>query len=340
MDYNEILEKARGRVAPYCKACPVCNGIACAHNMPGPGPKQPGNGAARNYEAWQRVFVNMDTICSNDAPDTTFKLYGHEFSLPVFIAPVGGVALHYGDDYNDFTYNDVIIPAAAECGSAAFSGDGVDPEVMKRASATMAQLGGMGIPTIKPWNIEAVEEKLDILNSRGIFAAAMDIDGAGLPFLKAMNPNAGSKSVAELSEIIKYAKMPFIVKGIMTVRGAEKAVEAGAAGIVVSNHGGRVLGQTRASADVLPEIAAAVGGQTSIFVDGGLRNGVDIFKALALGADAVLIARPFVTAVYGAAEEGVRVLYAKYLSELKDTMTMCGAHSLDEICADMVHVGA
>ena len=82
MDYNEILEKARGRVAPYCKACPVCNGIACAHNMPGPGPKQPGNGAARNYEAWQRVFVNMDTICSNDAPDTTFKLYGHEFSLP------------------------------------------------------------------------------------------------------------------------------------------------------------------------------------------------------------------------------------------------------------------
>ena len=160
MDYNEILEKARGRVAPYCKACPVCNGIACAHNMPGPGPKQPGNGAARNYEAWQRVFVNMDTICSNDAPDTTFKLYGHEFSLPVFIAPVGGVALHYGDDYNDFTYNDVIIPAAAECGSAAFSGDGVDPEVMKRASATMAQLGGMGIPTIKPWNIEAVEEKL------------------------------------------------------------------------------------------------------------------------------------------------------------------------------------
>ena len=55
--------------------------------MPGPGPKQPATAAARNYEAWQRVFVNMDTICSNDAPDTTFKLYGHEFSLPVSSPP-------------------------------------------------------------------------------------------------------------------------------------------------------------------------------------------------------------------------------------------------------------
>ena len=338
MDYKEVLEKARGNIGPYCKACPVCNGKACGNSMPGPGSKGPGNGAARNYDAWQKVFVNMDTICSNAAPDTSFKLFGHDFALPVFTAPIGALPMHYSDAYDDFAYNDILIPTAVECGSASFTGDGVDPEIMKRSAAAMAKVGGIGIPTIKPWNNEAVFEKLDVLNELGIFAAAMDIDGAGLPFLKAMNPNAGSKPVADLKAVIDYAKMPFIIKGIMTVAGAQKAVEAGAAGIVVSNHGGRVLGQTRATADVLPEIAEAVAGKCVIFVDGGIRTGVDVFKALALGADAVLIGRPFVPAVYGGEAEGARLLFAKYKAELIDTMTMCGAHSLGEIVPDMVYV--
>ena len=338
MDYKEVLEKARGNIGPYCKACPVCNGKACGNSMPGPGSKGPGNGAARNYDAWQKVFVNMDTICSNAAPDTSFKLFGHDFALPVFTAPIGALPMHYSDAYDDFAYNDILIPTAVECGSASFTGDGVDPEIMKRSAAAMAKVGGIGIPTIKPWNNEAVFEKLDVLNELGIFAAAMDIDGAGLPFLKAMNPNAGSKPVADLKAVIDYAKMPFIIKGIMTVAGAQKAVEAGAAGIVVSNHGGRVLGQTRATADVLPEIAEAVSGKCVIFVDGGIRTGVDVFKALALGADAVLIGRPFVPAVYGGEAEGAKLLFAKLKAELVDTMTMCGAHSLAEITAEKVHI--
>lgn len=338
MDYKEVLEKARGNIGPYCKACPVCNGKACGNSMPGPGSKGPGNGAARNYDAWQKIFVNMDTICSNAAPDTSFKLFGREFALPVFTAPIGALPMHYSDAYDDFAYNDILIPTAVECGSASFTGDGVDPEIMKRSAAAMAKVGGVGIPTIKPWNNEAVFEKLDVLNELGIFAAAMDIDGAGLPFLKAMNPNAGSKPVADLKAVIDYAKMPFIIKGIMTVAGAEKAVEAGAAGIVVSNHGGRVLGQTRATADVLPDIAAAVGGKCVIFVDGGIRTGVDVFKALALGADAVLIGRPFVPAVYGGEAEGAKLLFAKLKAELVDTMTMCGAHTLAEITREKVYI--
>ena len=338
MDYKEVLEKARGNIGPYCKACPVCNGKACGNSMPGPGSKGPGNGAARNYDAWQKVFVNMDTICSNAAPDTSFKLFGHDFALPVFTAPIGALPMHYSDAYDDFAYNDILIPTAVECGSASFTGDGVDPEIMKRSAAAMVKVGGIGIPTIKPWNNEAVFEKLDVLNELGIFAAAMDIDGAGLPFLKAMNPNAGSKPVADLKAVIDYAKMPFIIKGIMTVAGAQKAVEAGAAGIVVSNHGGRVLGQTRATADVLPEIAEAVAGKCVIFVDGGIRTGVDVFKALALGADAVLIGRPFVPAVYGGEAEGAKLLFAKLKAELVDTMTMCGAHSLAEITAEKVYI--
>ena len=338
MDYKDVLEKARGNIGPYCKACAVCNGKACGNSMPGPGSKGPGNGAARNYDAWQKIFVNMDTICSNATPDTSFKLFGREFGLPIFTAPIGALPMHYSDAYDDFAYNDILIPTAVECGSASFTGDGVDPEIMKRSVAAMVKVGGVGVPTIKPWNNEAVFEKLDILNEQGIFAAAMDIDGAGLPFLKAMNPNAGSKPVADLKAVIDYAKMPFIVKGIMTVAGAQKAVEAGAAGIVVSNHGGRVLGQTRATADVLPEIAEAVAGKCVIFVDGGIRTGVDVFKALALGADAVLIGRPFVPAVYGGEAEGAKLLFAKLKAELVDTMTMCGAHSLAEITAEKVYI--
>ena len=75
-----------------------------------------------------------------------------------------------------------------------------------------------------------------------------------------------------------------------------------------------------------------------ILVDGGIRTGVDVFKALALGADAVLICRPFVTAVYGGGEEGVKCYIDKIAAELADTMQMCGAHSLAEITQDMVRV--
>ena len=170
----------------------------------------------------------------------------------------------------------------------------------------------------------------------GCFAVAMDVDAAGLPFLKNMTPPAGSKSVAELAEIVRLAERPFIVKGVMTVKGALKAKEAGAAAIVVSNHGGRVLDQCPATAEVLPAIVDAVGGKMKVFVDGGIRSGMDVFKALALGADAVLIARPFVTAVYGGAQEGVQAYVDKLQAELADTMAMCGAHSLADIDRSML----
>ena len=153
-----------------------------------------------------------------------------------------------------------------------------------------------------------------------------------------MQPPAGSKSVEELAEIVKAAGIPFIVKGVMTVRGALKAHAAGAAAIIVSNHGGRVLDQCSATAEVLEEICHAVGGGMKVLVDGGIRSGVDVFKALALGADGVVIARPFVTAVYGGAEEGVKVYIDKLAGELEDTMKMCGAENIAAISRDMVRI--
>lgn len=336
MNYNEILAAARDCVGPYCKACPVCNGKACGNTMPGPGCKYPGNAAARNFDKWQEICVNMDTLCPNADPDVSFELFGHKFAAPIFAAPLGAIDMHYGPKYKDQQYNSILVKAAAEYGLMALTGDGVDPSIMLSAVEDMKAVGGMGCPTIKPWNKEAVFAKLDALNEAGIFAAAMDVDGAGLPFLKAMNPNAGSKSVDEMKEIVSYAKMPFIIKGIMTVAGARKAVESGAAAIVVSNHGGRVQGGVPSTAEVLPAIAEAVKGKITILVDGGIRSGVDVFRALALGADGVLIGRPLLPMIYAAGEEGFKVYMDKIVGELKSTMTMCGAAALKDITRDKV----
>ncbi|MGF0031763.1 alpha-hydroxy-acid oxidizing protein [Bariatricus sp. SGI.154] len=336
MTYQEVLKNARTCMGEYCKACPVCNGKACSSQMPGPGAKGSGTVAIRNYDKWQELCVNMDTICENQSVDTTLNLFGQTFRLPIFAAPIGAMKLHYGDKYDDLEYNDILVPACVDAGIAAFTGDGTNPAVMVAATEAVKKQGGKGIPTVKPWDINTLKEKLAMIKASGSFAVAMDIDAAGLPFLKNLTPPAGSKTVEELKEVVKEAEVPFIVKGIMTVKGALKAKEAGAAAIVVSNHGGRVLDQCPATAEVLEEIADAVGGTMKIFVDGGIRSGVDVFKALALGADAVLIGRPYVTAVYGGAAEGVAAYTDKLAAELEDAMAMCGAHSLEEISRDMV----
>ena len=296
MTYEEVMKQARFEVGPYCKVCPVCNGRACKNQIPGPGAKGIGDVAIRNYDQWQQIRVNMDTIGEN-------------------VEPVGAMRLHYGDKYDDEEYNQILVSACAKYGIAAFTGDGTDPNVFQAAARAIKDNDGRGIPTIKPWNMETIHEKLDLVFESGAMMAAMDIDAAGLPFLKNMEPPAGNKTVEDLSLIVH---------------------EAGASAIVVSTHGGRVLDQPPATAEVLEEIVEWNEGRMKIFVDGGIRTGIDVFKALAMGADAVLIARPFVQAVYGGQEEGVRLYIEKLAAELKDTMAMCGATDIQSISRKMI----
>lgn len=304
--------------------------------MPGPGAKGVGDNAVRNYQKWQEIRVNMDTIHENKPIDTSVELFGRTFKYPFFAGPVGAMTLHYGEKYDDLAYNNLLVDACAKGGIAAFTGDGTNAKVMEGATAAIKAAGGLGIPTVKPWNLETIREKMELVKASGSFAVAMDIDGAGLPFLKNLTPPAGSKTVEELREVAEMAGVPFIIKGIMTRRGALKAKDAGAAAIVVSNHGGRVLDQCPATAEVLEDIVEAVGGRMKILVDGGLRSGVDVFKALAMGADGVLLGRPFVTAVYGGAAEGVQCYIDKIGGELEDTMRMCGANTISDISRDMI----
>lgn len=336
MTYDEVLKSARGNMGPYCKVCPVCNGAACKNQMPGPGAKGVGDNAVRNYQKWQEIRVNMDTIHENKPIDTSVELFGRTFKYPFFAGPVGAMTLHYGEKYDDLAYNNLLVDACAKGGIAAFTGDGTNAKVMEGATAAIKAANGLGIPTVKPWNLETIREKMELVKASGSFAVAMDIDGAGLPFLKNLTPPAGSKTVDELREVAEMAGVPFIIKGIMTRRGALKAKDAGAAAIVVSNHGGRVLDQCPATAEVLEDIVEAVGGRMKILVDGGLRSGVDVFKALAMGADGVLLGRPFVTAVYGGAAEGVQCYIDKIGGELEDTMRMCGANTISDISRDMI----
>lgn len=337
MNFNEVTDKARGRIGNFCKACYVCNGKACGNKVPGPGAKGSGTGAVENFDAWKKFKVNMDTISDVKAADTKLDIFGKKFAIPVFAGPVGAVNMHYGDCYDDSAYNDILVKGCADAGIAAFTGDGMNEKVMHYACNAIKNNGGIGVPTVKPWGKNIVEEKMALVKESGAFAVAMDIDAAGLPFLKNCNPPAGSKSVAELKEIVDGLDIPFMVKGIISVKGALKAKEAGAAAIVVSNHGGRVQDQCPATADVLMDIVDALKGSgIKIFVDGGIRDGITVFKALAMGADAVIIARPFVTAVYGGEEEGIKCLVDKIQGELADTMLMCGAQTIADIDRTMI----
>ena len=126
MTYKELLEQARTCIGPHCKACPVCNGKACRNTMPGPGAKGVGDVAIRNYEAWQKVRINLNTIAENKEPDTGFDFFGKRMKYPIFAGPVGAVNLHYGDKLDDIRYNDILVRACREAGIAAFTGDGTN----------------------------------------------------------------------------------------------------------------------------------------------------------------------------------------------------------------------
>ena len=337
MTYAELAAQARGKIGPYCKACPVCDGRGCKGQIPGPGAKGSGTVAINNYNAWQGITVNMDVLHEPFEADTRWTFMGRELAAPIMVAPVGDVLRHYGDGMTMDAYNELVVDAACRAGTIAWTGDGVDDGIYSHACSCIAGASGAGVAVCKPWSADKVADKVKLAQEAGVAALAMDVDSAGLPFLKGVVPPAGPKSVEALREIIGSCGMPFIVKGVMTPSAALKAVEAGAAGIVVSNHGGRVLDGCPPTAYVLPEIVANVPDDLLVLVDGGIRSGLDVFRALALGAHAVLVCRPFVVAAYGGGAEGVRAYFDQLTAELKDAMEMCGAATLADITGEMVY---
>jgi isopentenyl diphosphate isomerase/L-lactate dehydrogenase-like FMN-dependent dehydrogenase len=128
----------------------------------------------------------------------------------------------------------------------------------------------------------------------------------------------------DLADLASESRVPVFVKGVLTAEDAELAIEHGAGGIVVSNHGGRQLDRALATADALPEIAETVGGRIPLLVDGGIRRGVDVATALALGADAVLVGRPALWGLAAAGSGGVARVLGLLREELELAVALCG----------------
>ncbi len=331
MELSEIYQKAGQRMEGYCRVCNNCNGVACRGEVPGMG----GAGTARsfqaNVEAWKDYKLAMRTIHQAKDPSTVTNIFGLELDFPVIKAPVTGNTYNLGGYLSEKEYAEIVVTASKEAGTIAMTGDGADPNMYNSGLEAIELKQGYGIPIIKPRSQEEIIKRIRWAEDAGAKAIGVDIDGAGLITMALKGQPVGPKSLSELKEIIDSTSLPFILKGIMTVDEAKLAVEAGASAIVVSNHGGRVLDSTLGTATVLAEIAEAVGKDIKILVDGGIRSGVDILKALALGADTVLVGRPLIIAAYGGGEEGFKKLLNKLRVELKKAMILTGVKSVGEI---------
>ncbi|XBH70827.1 hypothetical protein VPH35_098410 [Triticum aestivum] len=148
-----------------------------------------------------------------------------------------------------------------------------------------------------------------------------------------MDPSLSWKDVEWLKSI---TSLPILVKGILTAEDARKAVEAGAAGVIVSNHGGRQLDYAPATISVLEEVVKAVAGAVPVLVDGGIQRGTDVLKALALGARAVMVGRPVMYGLAARGEAGAKHVIEMLNRELELAMTLCGCRSVAEITRDRV----
>lgn len=180
-----------------------------------------------------------------------------------------------------------------------------------------------------PAGVEAVH-----LVGRG--AAAMSPAGGGL----CGGLLAAAPTWTDLACLCAFTRLPVLVKGVMDARDAVRAVEVGARGVVVSNHGGRTLDTLPATIAVLPEIVAAVGGRAPVLVDGGIRRGTDVLKALAMGASAVLVGRPYVYGLATAGAVGVAHVVRILRAELEVAMALTGCASLAAINRDAIWEGA
>ncbi|NCB51650.1 MAG: alpha-hydroxy-acid oxidizing protein [Clostridia bacterium] len=339
MTMNEIWENARGRMAPNCQVCKECNGVACKGKLPGVGAAGDASSWTACMEFLKQVKLNLDTVYEAHGVDTHVSMFGRTWEYPVFVSPIGGLS---GYNYNGVMpqeeYDAYLMAGTAEAGILAFVGDGPSRSQVKSGMNAAVASGSPVVPTMKPWKNEAFIKRYEEIKCDNIVALAMDIDAAGFSNLGTASDSASPKSVAEIRELVDTVDVPFILKGVMTAKGAEKAAKAGCSAIVISSHGGRVIPSAPSTCSVLPEIRAAVGDNLKIFVDGGIRSGADVFKALALGADVPMIGRPFVIAAHGGGAEGVAV-YAKHIGEqLRNIMLMCGATSLEEISREMIRI--
>lgn len=337
MNYKDMLKEARENLNGSCRVCKACNGVVCAGEVPGMGGKETGSAFIQNFKSLQDVKINMRVIHNVSKPDTSVELFGKKMRAPIFAAPITGTTLNMGGKISEREYITPVVEGCIETGIFPMVGDtAVDSFLMDNLDV-LKENDGHGIVFIKPWENHDIIKKIKLAEEAGAFAVGVDVDACGLVTLSMHGKTVVPKDVEALKELKAATKLPFIVKGIMTAEDAMLAVQAGVDAIVVSNHGGRVLDCTPGAADVLPAIAEYVKGKVTILVDGGVRSGVDVLKLIGLGADGVLIGRPFVTASFGGGKEGVEMYINKVIGEFEATMRLTGCQSVSDIDGKVIY---
>ncbi len=335
---KELNDQARIRFGKdICWVCKVCDGVNCASGVPGMGGVGRMETFQDNTTALNEFQILPRYIRDHVEPEISQSFLGFSLKTPIMSAPMTGVGTNMNFVMTDSDYAQLAVSSFYENGSLAWLGDGATPDKYKIMVEAISKSNGKGILICKPRADEGLlRERFVAAEEAGVFALGMDIDAVNFKTMKDKNLQSISRNLNHLEKIRSWTKLPFILKGIMSVDDAKMVADSGFSALVVSNHGGRVLDGMPGTARVLPKIAEAVKGRIPIVVDGGIRSGMDVFKMLALGAESVLVGRPVAIALVGGEKAGVRYLLQKYTEELKQTMSIAGAPNLASIYRNMI----
>ena len=287
--------------------------------------------------AWQAVRLRPRVLRDVSAVDTSVELLGTRLATPVLCGPSAAHGLAHPEaeaatargvaaagSLLVLSTRATLLPAeVAAPGPWWWQAYVVKDRGLTRARAEAAVAAGARAVVLTgdvPW-----------LGSRG-GATRLDLTGAPAPGDE-QDPSIGLDAIGLLAEA---TGLPVLVKGVLRGDDAQACLDAGAAGVVVSNHGGRQLDRAVATARALPEVADAVAGRAPVLVDGGLRSGLDVLCALALGADAVLLGRPVLWALASGGADGVRDCLDAVTADLRHCLGLAGAARLAEADRSLV----
>jgi isopentenyl diphosphate isomerase/L-lactate dehydrogenase-like FMN-dependent dehydrogenase len=299
--------------------------------------------AAHNERAWRRWYLRPRVLVDVSAVDTSTSVLGTAVRAPVLLAPCA---------FNAFAHPEAerAVARAAERAGAlqvVSTASSVPPPEVARSSAAPKWL-----QLYSDVDRAQTDLRLRAAEEAGFLAIVLTVDTpVGSPRYRGY-PEQGFGPVAtgavidprldwkEVERIAATTRLPLVLKGILHPEDARLAVESGAAAVAVSNHGGRQLDGAIPTALALPAIADAVAGRIEVYVDGGVRSARDVLRALALGARAVMIGRPYVWALAIAGEAGVEELLVRLREELHNAMMLAGQTDATRIPRDLVVAAA
>ncbi|HME54588.1 MAG TPA: alpha-hydroxy-acid oxidizing protein [Candidatus Lokiarchaeia archaeon] len=349
LDENATLEDvrdiAREKMKGVCGVFPVCDGSAnrvCNQRSYGKQVQFGGTGVGasfeNNFKALAKINLKMHLVGPDIEPDTTYTFFDKKLSMPAMGASLTGVNSLGGESViTEKDFCEAVVNGCKDAGTIGWRGHTYTYSIDDHAGIdAIAQAGGWGVQIIKPLPQDLLLQYLKKAEDAGCVALGTDIDGCGSINKSRYPVPLQRKTIDDIKELVSSTSLPVIIKGVMCVEDALAIVEAGAAGLVVSNHGGRVLDHTPGTADVLPQIVDAVNGKIKIFADGGIRTGYDVLKMLALGAEGVLLGRDVARAAVGGGALGVKLQLDFLQKVLASAMKMTGCATLQDISRNIL----